>query len=181
MPSLQSSSFDTQRIADAILYPYADISRGSTYPQLGAKASSSSPPSPRTLQHLQHLQHSRPLKGNERASQSNRKTTGPKHSTEPSVKQISMADPLAMFIPVVINSLPKSHENEPALHLLDNPPPVPLSFPHYAAGSSMLWLTPSTSPELTFLPVLAIFCSTVSNGRSGPAMTVAVWFSRLTS
>ena len=56
-----------------------------------------------------------------------------------------------------------------------------LQHAYAAAGISTLWETPSASPVLTFLPVLAMVWRTFSYESEGSATMVAVWLSRETS
>ena len=61
------------------------------------------------------------------------------------------------------------------------PPSAIQYFVPYSAKTSTLLISPSASPELTFLPVFAIVFSTVSYASVGSATTVAVCVSRETS
>ena len=63
-----------------------------------------------------------------------------------------------------------------------NPPHIPQpEYIVYSAGTSTLCATPSASPLLTFLPVLAIVLSTLAYGSDSSATTVAVCVSSETS
>lgn len=71
----------------------------------------------------------------------------------------------------------------PSSPTCSTPPMTPSysrKYPH-AAGTSTLCSTPSATPLLTFLPVLAMVRSTVAYSRDGSATTEAVWLSRETS
>ena len=63
----------------------------------------------------------------------------------------------------------------------DKPSSYPPARVVYSAGTSTLCATPSASPLLTFLPVLAIVLSTLEYGSDSSATTVAVWVSSETS